>query len=429
MQYIADLHLHSRYSRATSPELNIEGLYKGAKIKGIDLIGTGDFTHPAYIKEIEKELVPLGGGFYDFKRKNKISSVKVKNFKDPKFLITAEIANIYKKHGKARRIHTCVFAPGIEEAKELNRRLGKIGNIKSDGRPILGLDVEEMAKIIWEVSEDFIIIPAHAWTPWFAIFGSKSGFDSIEECYGELSKKIFAIETGLSSDVKMNQRVSALDNISFVSNSDAHSLSNLGREATVFELESLSIQNIAKALDKKKQNKKSKNHISYTIEFYPEEGKYHYDGHSACKFVCDPKETKRLKGVCPKCKKLLTVGVLSRVEELADRDKEKDSGNYKYIVPLAEIIADAFGKKKQSKIVKEIYDFLILNIADEFSILLKSSVKEIEKFAGKEIAQGVLKVRTGQITAKPGYDGEYGIISVFSEEEKINSKDFQQKMF
>src|SRR3989338_5988082 len=251
MEYITDFHLHSRYSRATSRDLNIEGLYRGARLKGIDIIGTGDFTFPAYVAEMEKELEAVGGGLYSFKRKGEVGSVPVKNDRDPKFIITTEISNIYKRHSKVRRIHTVIIAPGLPEVKELNRQLDKVGNIKSDGRPILGMDVADMAKLIWDVSEDFIIIPAHAWTPWFAIFGSKSGFDSIEECFGDLTPKIYAIETGLSSDPAMNWRLSQLDNVSIVSNSDAHSLPNLGREATVFELQKPTVQNIREALDKK----------------------------------------------------------------------------------------------------------------------------------------------------------------------------------
>ncbi|MDP1709456.1 MAG: endonuclease Q family protein [Candidatus Komeilibacteria bacterium] len=251
MQYIADLHLHSRYSRATSPDLNVAGLYKGAKIKGIDIIGTGDFTFAAYVKEMEENLESVGGGLYRFvgDGRGRKFSAPTEDEREPLFLITTEIANIYKRGGKARRIHTCVWAPGLDEVKELNKQLGKIGNIKADGRPILGMDVADMSRLIWSISSDFIIIPAHAWTPWFAIFGSKSGFNSIEECFGDLTPNIFAIETGLSSDPLMNWRLSQLDNISLVSNSDAHSLPNLGREATVFELEKPTIQNIRKALN------------------------------------------------------------------------------------------------------------------------------------------------------------------------------------
>ncbi|MBI1975378.1 MAG: DNA helicase UvrD [Parcubacteria group bacterium] len=426
MEYITDMHLHSRYSRATSRDLNIEGLYKGARLKGIDIIGTGDFTFPAYIQEMEKELEPVGGGLYSFKRKSQVGSVPVKNDRDPKFIITTEISNIYKRHGKVRRIHTVIVAPGLDEVKKLNKQLDKIGNIKSDGRPILGMDVADMAKIIWGVSEDFIIIPAHAWTPWFAIFGSKSGFDSIEECFGDLTPKIYAIETGLSSDPAMNWRLSQLDNISIVSNSDAHSLPNLGREATVFELEAASIANIKTALRK---GASTKNRLAYTIEFYPQEGKYHYDGHRDCKFVCDPKETKRLKGICPKCKKPLTVGVDYRVSELADREEPKKFGEFKYIVPLQEIIADAFAQKKGTKRVQETYGALIASVADEFTLLLKTPLADIEAFGISEIAEGVRRVREGEVHIEPGYDGEYGVVSVFRPDEQISAKSKQKTLF
>jgi DNA helicase II / ATP-dependent DNA helicase PcrA len=428
MEYISDLHLHSKYSRATSRDLNIGGLYKGARIKGIDIIGTGDFTHPQYFKEIENELESVGGGLYSFKRKDEIKVEVAGDKSDPKFLLTTEIANIYKRHNKVRRMHTCVLAPGIDEAKELNGQLEKIGNIKSDGRPILGMDVEKMARLIWSVSEDFIIIPAHAWTPWFAIFGSKSGFDSIEECFGDLSDKIYAIETGLSSDPMMNWRWSYLDNISLISNSDAHSLPNLGREATVFDLEKLSVQNIRQALNKKVSHSK-KDKILYTIEFYPQEGKYHFDGHRDCKFVCDPKQTKKLKGICPKCKKPLTIGVDNRVEELADRDNPKINGDYKYIVPLQEIIADAFDQAKSTKKVQCVYDAMIKEVGDEFSILLKIQIDRIKEFSIPELADGIQRVRDGKIHIEPGYDGEYGVVSVFEKDEQISAKSRQKVLF
>ncbi len=428
MEYISDLHLHSCYSRATARDLNIEGLYKGAMIKGIDIIGTGDFTHPKYFKEINNELEDAGGGLYKFKRSAEVEADVVQK-RDVKFLITAEIANIYKRAGQVRRIHTCIFAPGIAEAEELNNQLEKIGNIKSDGRPILGMDVEDMSRLIFDISEDFIIIPAHAWTPWFAIFGSKSGFDSIEECFGGLSEKIYAIETGLSSDPAMNWRWSHLDNISLVSNSDAHSLPNLGREATVFDLEEPSVKNIKNALNKKDSDKEAKDKISYTIEFYPQEGKYHFDGHRGCKFVCDPKETKRLKGICPKCKKPLTIGVDSRVEELADRKNPKLNGSYKYIVPLQEIIAGAFGQAKTTKKVQNIYNEMIKNVGDEFSILIKMPIDKIKEFPVTEISEGIRRVREGKVNIEPGYDGEYGVVSVFEKDEIISTKSRQKALF
>lgn len=442
MKYIADLHLHSRYSRATSPELNIAGLYKGAKIKGIDIIGTGDFTFAAYVKEMEQNLEPVGGGLYKFigdEDRSGSRSVTTKENHEPLFLITTEIANIYKRGGKARRIHTCVWAPGLDEVKELNKQLGKIGNIKSDGRPILGMDVADMAKLIWDISKDFIIIPAHAWTPWFAVFGSKSGFNSLEECFGDLTPNIFAIETGLSSDPLMNWRLSQLDNISLVSNSDAHSLPNLGREATVFELEKPSIQNIKKALDKKTlhhstplysvQDDGRKNKIAYTIEFYPQEGKYHYDGHLVCNVSMPPAETKKHKGICPKCKKQLTLGVDYRVSELADRVEPKKNGDYKYIVPLQEIIADAMDQNKTSKKVQEIYESMITDLGNEFSILLDISLNKIEDFGIIELAEGIRRVRAGELFIEPGFDGKYGVVKVFKNSEQVSARARQKTLF
>lgn len=446
MQYIADLHLHSRYSRATSPDLNVAGLYKGAKIKGIDIIGTGDFTFAAYVKEMEENLEPVGGGLYRFKDSEKED--------DPKFLITTEIANIYKRGGKARRIHTCVWAPGLDEVKELNKQLGKIGNIKADGRPILGIDVADMSKLIWSISPDFIIIPAHAWTPWFAIFGSKSGFNSIEECFGDLTPNIFAVETGLSSDPPMNWRLSQLDNISLVSNSDAHSLPNLGREATVFELENPTVQNIKEALNIRHSERSEAesrnpsvysrdpsaprvrsarddglNKVAYTIEFYPQEGKYHYDGHLACKVSMAPEQTKKHKGICPKCKKEMTLGVDYRVSELADRAEPKKNGEFKYIVPLQEIIADALDQGKQSKRVQETYEAMIKEFGNEFAILLDIPIEKIGLFGIPELAEGVRRVRAGEIYIEPGYDGQYGIVKVFKSGEQLSARSKQAALF
>ncbi len=419
MKYIADLHLHSRYSRATSPDLNIAGLYKGAKVKGIDIIGTGDFTFAAYVKEMEDNLEAVGGGMYRFKGGDGDKA-------EPLFLLTSEIANIYKRGGKARRIHTCIVAPGLPEVKELNKALGKVGNIKSDGRPILGMDVARMAELIWSISKDFIIIPAHAWTPWFAIFGSKSGFDTIEECFGDLTPNIYAIETGLSSDPMMNWRLSQLDNISLVSNSDAHSLPNLGREATVFELEKPTVKNIEIALQK---NKSEKNKIAYTIEFYPQEGKYHYDGHLTCKVSMAPEETKKHKGICPKCKRPMTLGVDYRVSELADRLEPKKNGEFKYIVPLQEIIADALDQGKGSKRVQETYQSMIKELGNEFSILLDIPIEKIAQLGLPELAEGVRRVRVGEIYIEPGFDGKYGVVKVFKSGEQVSARARQKTLF
>lgn len=459
MKYIADLHIHSRYSRATSPDLNIAGLYCGAKIKGIDIIGTGDFTFPAYVKEMEENLEPMGGGLYRFRGDDAVNQdakcrVSTKDDHEPLFLITTEIANIYKRGGKARRVHTCVWAPGLAEVKELNKQLAKVGNIMADGRPILGMDVADMAKLIWSVSPDFIIIPAHAWTPWFAIFGSKSGFDSIEECFGDLTPNIYAIETGLSSDPAMNWRLSQLDDICLVSNSDAHSLPNLGREATVFELGNLSIQSIKQGLQKKDRHTEPrikygaglvsasqnqipkqvrdddvKNKVAYTIEFYPQEGKYHWDGHLTCKVSMAPAETKKHKGICPKCKKPLTLGVEYRVEELADRTESKKNGDYKYIVPLQEIIADALDQGKQSKRVQAIYDRLIAEFGNEFAILLDVPVAALAAAGLPEISEGIRRVRAGELYIEPGFDGQYGVVKVFKAHERAAARKRQEALF
>ncbi|HUT22430.1 MAG TPA: endonuclease Q family protein [Candidatus Bipolaricaulota bacterium] len=407
MKIIADLHLHSKYSRATSKEMDILNLSERAKIKGIDLIATGDFCHPAYFKELKVGLVDNGLGIFTFK--GDLGEKKTH------FLLSNEISCIYKKNDKTRRIHILLFAPTLEAVGKLNERLDKMGfNIKSDGRPILGLDAKELAKMALDINEKFIIAPAHIWTPWFSLFGSKSGFDSIEECFEELSPNIFAAETGLSSDPAMNWRLSALDRITLISNGDSHSPANLGREANVFELNDFSydeIYNLLKNKDKKK--------FLYTVEFYPQEGKYHYDGHADCKTSFSPAETKKLKGICPVCKKPLTLGVDYRVDELADRPPGFTPANaipYKSLVPLAEIIAECFQVKSKTKKVAKVYDDLINNFGSEFNVLLESSIDDLKK-ENELLAEAVNRVRTGNLSIKPGYDGVYGQVKIFDDQD------------
>ncbi|MCX6742676.1 MAG: endonuclease Q family protein, partial [Candidatus Parcubacteria bacterium] len=358
MRQIADLHIHSKYSRACSRDLVLPKIAEWCGYKGIDIVATGDFTHPAWFSEIKKELEPLGNGL--FKLKESISSDRRSDWpiassgrENTKFILLTEISCIYKKGDKCRRIHLNIFFPEIKNVEDFNSTLEKMGcNLKSDGRPIIGLTSIELAKIVFDINDKAMIIPAHAWTPWFSIFGSKSGFDSIEECFGKYAKNIFAIETGLSSDPPMNWRLSALDKITLVSNSDAHSLPNLGREANVFDLEEVSYDEIYNTL--KNQDKKK---FLYTIEFYPEEGKYHFDGHSNHNYSLTPKETKKNKGICPVCKKPLTIGVLYRVDDLADRDEGELDKHipYKSLVPLQEIIAEAYDVGKSSKRVQAEY--------------------------------------------------------------------------
>ena len=421
MEFIADFHIHSKYSRATSRDMDLEALDRWAKIKGITVLGTGDFTHPEWFRNLKEKLEPAEPGLFCLKVSSKVAG----GSSNIRFILTAEISCIYSKKGKVRKIHTLVFAPSFEAVEKINTFLGATGNLKSDGRPILGMDVKELAKIVLDSSPECLVIPAHAWTPWFSIFGSKSGFDSIEECFEDFSKYIFAIETGLSSDPAMNWRLSALDKITLISNSDSHSPSRIGREANIFQSNSLSYQSIASAL--KKENLKDSKLIS-TIEFFPEEGKYHFDGHRLCEVSLSPKESKRYNNICPKCGKPLTIGVLNRVEELADRPEGfilESAPTYKSLIPLEEIIADALRSTVVSKRVAEEYKNLIKKIGNEFNAILRASRSDLEKATLPEIAEGIMRVREGRVNIAPGYDGTYGKISIFGKEEtktKINQK-------
>ncbi|MEK7309005.1 MAG: endonuclease Q family protein [Nitrospirota bacterium] len=398
---IADLHVHSGYSRATSKEMNVATMAKWAKKKGINLLGTGDFTHPIHFANLKAALKQSGNGLYT-------TSVEPSVF----FMPTAEISSIYSFKGKVRRIHNIVMAPGLEIAEKINSALKKRGNLSSDGRPILGTPAKDLLKIVLDISEDCLFVPAHAWTPWFSVFGSKSGFDSIEECFDEYSKYIYAIETGLSSDPEMNWRLSALDKITLLSNSDAHSPGKLGREANVFncKMDYFEILNAIK--------KKDKTRFLYTVEFFPEEGKYHYDGHRLCNILFSPEETKKQNSICPVCKKNLTVGVMNRVDELADRKKgfiPENAIPSKHMVPLVEIIADAFNAKANTVKVKREYERLT-DSNTEFEILLDLPEAELYRITDRKIAEGILKVRAGKINIIPGYDGVYGRISIFPEQ-------------
>jgi uncharacterized protein (TIGR00375 family) len=408
MRYICDFHIHSKYSRATSPQMNLENLDKWARYKGIQVIGTGDFTHPLWFKEIKTQLEPFNNGLFKLKKAFD---------EDVLFILTAEVSCIYTKKGKGRRVHLVIFMPDLASVEKFNTQLSLTGNLKADGRPMLGMDSKDILKLALNISTEALVVPAHAWTPWYSIFGSKSGFNSIEECFDELSKNIFTIETGLSSDPLMNWRLSKLDNVSLISCSDAHSPKNLGREGTVFDFDdNISYQKIMEAL-----KKKDPEHLKYTIEFFPEEGKYHFDGHRICNISLTPEETKKRNAVCPVCGKLLTVGVLNRVDELADRtegDKPMGVIPFKSIVPLQEIIAESLGVDKLSKKVEEKYMEIIGQGGNEFRILLDLSENDLKKITGEKIAQGILKMRRGEVSKIAGYDGVYGKISVFKEMEK-----------
>jgi len=410
MKFVADFHIHSKYSRATSRDMDLDNLDKWAKIKGIKVLGTGDFTHPEWLKNLKDKLELAEPGL--FKLKNSDSETRL--------ILTAEISCIYTKGGRVRKIHVIIFSPSFEIVEKINTQLGWIGNLKSDGRPILGLDAKELAKIVLNSSQECLVVPAHAWTPWFAIFGSKSGFNSIEECFEEYSKYIYSIETGLSSDPAMNWRLSSLDKITLISNSDAHSPQKIGREANVFDTE-LSYPAIIEAIKTKNPQK-----FLYTIEFFPEEGKYHFDGHRICGIKLSPQETKKYNGICPVCGKPLTIGVLNRVEELADREegfKPEGAVPFKSLVPLEEIIADVLSQGTGTKEVEKEYKNLIEKFGSEFNILLDVTREELGGITSPEIAEGIIRVREGRVVREPGYDGVYGKIKIFSqEEEKTLSK-------
>lgn len=421
MRYIADFHIHSPYSRAVSREMTLENLDAWARKKGITILGTGDFTHPVWFSEIKKKLEEREPGLFAIKTNKSPDATR--------FILTAEISSIYTKNNKGRRVHNLIFASNLKAVKEINTQLGWIGNIKSDGRPILGLDPKELLKIVLEVDPKCFLIPCHAWTPWFSIFGSMSGFNSVEECFEEMSDKIFALETGLSSDPAMNWRLSQLDKYTLISNSDAHSLGNLGREACVFEIkpEKLSFDEIKRIIKEKDKEK-----FLYTVEFFPEEGKYHYDGHRLCQVRSSPKETKKYSGFCPVCGKPLTIGVMSRVEELADREenfKPRNSIPFKSLVSLREIIAEAVGKGKATKLTGEEYEKLASKGGSEFKVLLDLSEAELVKITLPKIAEGIMKVRRKELFVLPGYDGEYGKVKIFSGEKNPNPPLSQRNLF
>ena len=405
MRFIADFHLHSKYSRATSKDMDLENLEKWAKLKGIKVLTIGDFTHPEWFKNLKEKLEPAEPGL--FKLKNSGSTIR--------FILTTEISCIYSKKFKVRKIHILIFAPSFEVVEKINAHLGWIGNLKADGRPILGLDAKELAKIVLNASKDCLIVPAHLWTPFFSIFGSRSGFDSIEECFEDYSKYIYAGETGLSSSPDMNWRLSALDKITLISNSDAHSPAKLGREANVFDTE-LNYQSIIETIKSKNPQK-----FLYTIEFFPEEGKYHYDGHRMCGISLSPAESKKYNNICPNCGRPLTIGVLNRVDSLADRPegfKPENAIPFKSLVPLEEIIADVVGQGVGTIEVEKEYKNLIEKFGNEFSVLIDVPRQELEAVTLPEIAEGIIRVREKKVFIEPGYDGVYGKIRIFSKGEQ-----------
>ena len=410
MKMIADLHIHSRFSMATSKEGTPENLDFWARKKGISLIGTGDFTHPVWREELKERLVSEGNGLYRLRDEY----VKEDSRKFPgegtRFVVSGEISSIYKKNGKTRKVHNVILLPSLEAADAMAQRLEKIGNIHSDGRPILGLDSHDLLEMMMDVCPEGILIPAHIWTPHFSVLGAKSGFDSVEECFEELAPYIHALETGLSSDPAMNWRISKLDRYQLVSNSDAHSPSKLGREANLLDID-CSYEGLYRAIQ-------TGEGLEGTVEFFPEEGKYHFDGHRKCGVSLSPVEAERLGGICPVCGKKLTMGVDHRVEQLADRAEgfvKKDGKKYESLVPLPEVISACMGYSTASKKVQGCFEQMIQTLGTEFDILRNVPSEDIKSCAGERIAEGIENVRTGNVKRIPGYDGEYGKIELFEE--------------
>ncbi len=403
--------------------MTIPILNEWAKKKGIDLVATGDWTHPVWLKELQRDLVEIENGIYE-PRKDKGGT---------KFLLSTEISSIYSQSGKTRRIHTLIFAPSFETVERINKELvAKGANLVSDGRPIVRLPAKELAELVLNIDDKSLIIPAHIWTPWFSMYGSMSGFDSIDECFGSYSKYVYAVESGLSSDPAMNWRIEELENRKILSFSDAHSPPKLGREAVVFDLTKISFNNIRKAIKDDGLQR-----ISHTIEFYPEEGKYHYTGHRKCKVVYSPKEAKKKGLQCPVCGKKLTVGVMSRVEALAEQDveikskvdkegvrwikhKKQKKPPFVMLVPLAEVLSEALETGVGTKTVNSAYESLVSEFENEFNILLKVPIEKIAKVGQEKIADAIKRVRAGDIMIKPGYDGVFGEVKVWKDKEKAS---------
>ena len=387
MKLTADLHLHSRYSNATSSAMNLPTMASWARRKGIDLLGTADFTHPVWRKALHDQLREEPEGIY--------------TLNGMRFMITGELSLVWRHDGRGRRMHLVLLVPNLDEAERISAELGKRGNINADGRPILGLAAGDCLDLVWEQSPDTVVIPAHVWTPWYSVFGSKSGFDAMEDCFGSYADRIFAIETGLSSDPPMNRRVSALDRFTLVSNSDAHSPAKLAREATLFDLEDVSFASIAEAL-------RTKQGYEGTLEFYPEEGKYHYDGHRKCGVSMHPAESMKHENRCPVCGKPMTLGVLHRVEELADRKEPKLDAPYRSLVPLAELIAHVLGKGVNTKTVTTAYDSMLERYGTELDILLEHPIDDMAAETPDGVLEAITNMRAGNVELIPGYDGEFG---------------------
>jgi uncharacterized protein (TIGR00375 family) len=427
MKFIADLHIHSKFSRATARDMTLDTLAYWAKIKGISLLATADFTHPEWLFLIRNKLEPAGNGFFRLRNVLPPDHEHLKTFRvepnDIHFILSTEISFIYSKKGRVRKIHLLVLAPDFDSVDKINARLSGIGNLRSDGRPILGMDAKEFVKIVANQIPRCVVIPAHIWTPWFSLFGANSGFDLIEECFEEVTPFIFALETGLSSDPPMNCLLSNLDKYALISNSDAHSPSRIGREANVFDTE-FSYGGLVNAIKSKDPTR-----FLHTVEFFPEEGKYHFDGHRKCGVIFSPQETKSHKYLCPECGKKLTVGVMHRVMELADREPGSVpplTVPHKNLIPLNEIVAQAMEKTAECKSVWDCYFRYIHEFGDENKILTEVSPVELSRLAPEQVSLGVERMRKGQVKIVPGHDGEYGKINLF--EDKATEEENQGQL-
>ena len=409
--YIADLHIHSRYSRATSRDCDLPHLDASARSKGISIVGTGDFTHPAWRSDMHSMLEPAADGLFALKNEYILPDAR-KNTAAPLFVVSGEISTIYKKNDRTRKVHHLILLPSIEAADELSRKLELIGNIRSDGRPILGLDSRDLADITFDTCPEAIFIPAHIWTPHFSLFGEFSGFSTIEECYGDMARHIHALETGLSSDPAMNRLFSELDRCRLVSNSDAHSPAKLGREANMLDCE-MTYPALRRALE-------TGNGLRGTIEFFPEEGKYHMDGHRACDCRLTPAETRALNGRCPVCGRKLTVGVQHRVEALADRARPLNVDAHEYLMPLEELIADSLGATPASKKVQARRSAMLADLGSELHILREASIDSVRNHSGPIIAEALRRLRGGEVIREAGFDGVYGRIALFRPGEREN---------
>jgi uncharacterized protein (TIGR00375 family) len=399
--------------------MNLESLWKWAQLKGISVMGTGDFTHPKWFQELQEKLDPIGNNLFKLKDNFQRDDIPDSCRAEVYFMLTSEISSIYSKRGRTRKIHNLIFSPDFSIAARINTLLSGIGNLSSDGRPILGLDAKHLLKIVLDTSPDAVLIPAHAWTPHFSVFGSESGFDSLTECFEELTPHIFSIETGLSSDPPMNWRLSNLDRITLISNSDAHSPAKLGREANIFDTE-ISYREMINSI-------KTRKGFLGTIEFFPEEGKYHYDGHRLCGICLSPEETIKNSYLCPVCGKKVTIGVMHRVEKLADRPegfKPKNAPIHHSLIPLSEVIADTLKAGTNTKKVESEYLKLLSSLGNEFRILMESALSDIEKAGSLTLSDAISKMRSGKVHIAPGFDGEYGKISIV---EEVKSKETKRQ--